>query len=185
MCARTAGGIHQTAGKEKGILLQRGERVKGSPGGGQPSAPHTAVSSPCSTNNCKREEPAEGSIPRRVFPPGAVAGLGWEPLTVTPRGSASQDGNNPSPPGPGKAAAAGRDGGVQGEGKEESQPRGTIAPRKGKQHCLRDFTEKHINLSPSPQKNERKNIPIIFGKAQLHLDITPHSEPEGKRSCFV
>lgn len=70
MCARTAGGIHKTAGKKKGILLFRGsggKRVKISPKRGQTLAPHTGVPSLCSTNvllnnnnNCKGVNPAEG-----------------------------------------------------------------------------------------------------------------------------
>lgn len=116
----------QNCWEEKGnIVIARERRRKGQR---QPrrradvSTPH-CTNLLLSTKNCKREEPAEGTLPRIILPPGAVAGLGLNhPKGL---GSASQDRNNPSPTGPGKAAAAGRDGGVQGQrqgGREDQLP---------------------------------------------------------------
>lgn len=113
VCARTAGGIHKTAGKKKGILLlrgSRGERVQSSPTRGQTLAPHTGVPSPCSTNttnHCKEKillcDPAKDTSPSRG---------------VTLRVWAVQD-RESSTKGPGKAAAAGTEGGVQGMRKNQ------------------------------------------------------------------
>lgn len=63
---------------------------------------------------------------------------------------------------------------------------GNNCSREGEAALSERFNRKAHTPIPHPsKKRERKNIPIVFGKAQLHLDITPLSEPEGKRSCFV
>lgn len=91
-------------------------------------APHSGVCSLCSTNvllnnNCKRKILLRCPFPRRVFPPGALAGLGLVGAMGSDTEGLCQD-TDPSPTGPGRAAAAGRDGGVQGErqGMRKNQP---------------------------------------------------------------